>query len=103
MITLTDTAAVKVKELLEAEGATDLALRVAVRSAVLATDVFSDSSFARSSAAPSITRLPVCAYLSATLAHQDQLAAPLLHVDNGFDVVDNGRRIASIDHPVLCF
>ena len=31
MITLTDTAAVKVKELLEAEGATDLALRVAVR------------------------------------------------------------------------
>jgi iron-sulfur cluster assembly protein/iron-sulfur cluster insertion protein len=32
MITLTDTAATKVKELLEAEGATDLALRVAVRS-----------------------------------------------------------------------
>ena len=31
MITLTDTAAVTVKELLEAEGATDLALRVAVR------------------------------------------------------------------------
>ncbi|MDP2290859.1 MAG: iron-sulfur cluster insertion protein ErpA [Actinomycetota bacterium] len=31
MITLTDTAAKKVKELLEAEGATDLALRVAVR------------------------------------------------------------------------
>ena len=31
MITLTDAAAVKVKELLEAEGATDLALRVAVR------------------------------------------------------------------------
>ena len=31
MITLTDTAANKVKELLEAEGATDLALRVAVR------------------------------------------------------------------------
>ena len=31
MITLTDNAAVKVKELLEAEGATDLALRVAVR------------------------------------------------------------------------
>jgi iron-sulfur cluster insertion protein len=31
VITLTDTAAVKVKELLEAEGATDLALRVAVR------------------------------------------------------------------------
>ena len=31
MITLTDTAAFKVKELLEAEGATDLALRVAVR------------------------------------------------------------------------
>ncbi len=31
MITLTDTAALKVKELLEAEGATDLALRVAVR------------------------------------------------------------------------
>ena len=31
MITLTDTAAVKVKELLEAEGASDLALRVAVR------------------------------------------------------------------------
>jgi iron-sulfur cluster assembly accessory protein len=31
MITLTDTAAIKVKELLEAEGATDLALRVAVR------------------------------------------------------------------------
>lgn len=31
MITLTDTAAVKVKELLEAEGATDMALRVAVR------------------------------------------------------------------------
>lgn len=31
MITLTDTAAVKVKELLDAEGATDLALRVAVR------------------------------------------------------------------------
>ena len=31
MITLTDTAARKVKELLEAEGATDLALRVAVR------------------------------------------------------------------------
>ena len=31
MIKLTDTAAVKVKELLEAEGATDLALRVAVR------------------------------------------------------------------------
>ena len=31
MITLTDTAAVKVKELLETEGATDLALRVAVR------------------------------------------------------------------------
>lgn len=31
MITLTDTAAVKVKELLEAEGAADLALRVAVR------------------------------------------------------------------------
>ena len=31
MITLTDTAATKVKELLEAEGATDLALRVAVR------------------------------------------------------------------------
>ena len=31
MITLTDTATVKVKELLEAEGATDLALRVAVR------------------------------------------------------------------------
>ena len=31
MITLTDTAAVKVAELLEAEGATDLALRVAVR------------------------------------------------------------------------
>ncbi len=31
MITLTETAAVKVKELLEAEGATDLALRVAVR------------------------------------------------------------------------
>ena len=30
VITLTDTAAVKVKELLEAEGATDLALRVAV-------------------------------------------------------------------------
>ena len=31
MITLTDSAAVKVKELLEAEGADDLALRVAVR------------------------------------------------------------------------
>jgi iron-sulfur cluster assembly accessory protein len=31
VITLTDTAAQKVKELLEAEGATDLALRVAVR------------------------------------------------------------------------
>ncbi len=31
MITLTDTATVKVKELLEAEGAIDLALRVAVR------------------------------------------------------------------------
>ncbi len=31
MITLTDTAAVKVKELLEAEGDTSLALRVAVR------------------------------------------------------------------------
>ena len=31
MITLTDTAASKVKELLEAEGATELALRVAVR------------------------------------------------------------------------
>ncbi len=31
MITVTDTAALKVKELLEAEGATDLALRVAVR------------------------------------------------------------------------
>ena len=31
MITLTDTAAVKVKELLAAEGADDLALRVAVR------------------------------------------------------------------------
>jgi iron-sulfur cluster assembly accessory protein len=31
VITLTDTAAVKVKELLEAEGAADLALRVAVR------------------------------------------------------------------------
>jgi iron-sulfur cluster assembly accessory protein len=31
VITLTDTAALKVKELLEAEGATDLALRVAVR------------------------------------------------------------------------
>ncbi len=31
MITLTDTAARKVQELLEAEGATDLALRVAVR------------------------------------------------------------------------
>jgi iron-sulfur cluster assembly accessory protein len=31
VITLTDTAAVKVKELLEAEGADDLALRVAVR------------------------------------------------------------------------
>ena len=31
MITLTDTAARKVKELLEAEGASDLALRVAVR------------------------------------------------------------------------
>lgn len=31
MITLTETAAVKVKELLKAEGADDLALRVAVR------------------------------------------------------------------------
>lgn len=31
MITLTDSAAVKVKELLDAEGADDLALRVAVR------------------------------------------------------------------------
>lgn len=31
MITLTDAAAVKVKELLDAEGASDLALRVAVR------------------------------------------------------------------------
>ncbi len=31
MITLTDTAAVKVKELLVAEGASDMALRVAVR------------------------------------------------------------------------
>jgi len=31
MITLTDTAASKVKELLDAEGAVDLALRVAVR------------------------------------------------------------------------
>ena len=31
MITLTDTAATKVKELLEAEGAAELALRVAVR------------------------------------------------------------------------
>ena len=31
MITLTDSAATKVKELLEAEGANDLALRVAVR------------------------------------------------------------------------
>ena len=31
MITLTDTAASKVKELLDAEGANDLALRVAVR------------------------------------------------------------------------
>ena len=31
MITLTDNAALKVKQLLEAEGATDLALRVAVR------------------------------------------------------------------------
>lgn len=31
MITLTDAAATKVRELLEAEGATDLALRVAVR------------------------------------------------------------------------
>ncbi len=31
MITLTDTAATKVKDLLEAEGAADLALRVAVR------------------------------------------------------------------------
>lgn len=31
MITLTDSAATKVKQLLDAEGATDLALRVAVR------------------------------------------------------------------------
>lgn len=31
MITLTDTAAVKVKQLLQAEGADDMALRVAVR------------------------------------------------------------------------
>jgi Fe-S cluster assembly iron-binding protein IscA len=31
VITLTDSAAVKVKELLEAEGAADMALRVAVR------------------------------------------------------------------------
>jgi iron-sulfur cluster assembly protein/iron-sulfur cluster insertion protein len=31
VITLTDTAAVKVKELLQAEGADDMALRVAVR------------------------------------------------------------------------
>ncbi|MFM7411365.1 MAG: iron-sulfur cluster insertion protein ErpA, partial [Actinomycetota bacterium] len=31
MITLTDAAATKVKQLLEAEGASDLALRVAVR------------------------------------------------------------------------
>jgi iron-sulfur cluster assembly accessory protein len=31
MITLTDTAAIKVKELLDAEGAEELALRVAVR------------------------------------------------------------------------
>ena len=31
MLTLTDSAAAKVKELLQAEGATDLALRVAVR------------------------------------------------------------------------
>ena len=31
MITLTDTAAVKVRQLLDAEGAADLALRVAVR------------------------------------------------------------------------
>lgn len=31
MITLTDSAAVKVKELLDAEGAADMALRVAVR------------------------------------------------------------------------
>ncbi|MGA1522003.1 MAG: HesB/IscA family protein, partial [Ilumatobacteraceae bacterium] len=31
MITLTDNAAVKVRQLLEAEGASDLALRVAVR------------------------------------------------------------------------
>ena len=31
MITITETAAVKVKQLLEVEGATDLALRVAVR------------------------------------------------------------------------
>ncbi len=49
MITVTDTAARKVKELLEAEGATDLALRVAVRPggcSGFAYEMFFDGDFA---------------------------------------------------------
>jgi iron-sulfur cluster assembly accessory protein len=49
VITVTDTAARKVKELLEAEGATDLALRVAVRPggcSGFAYEMFFDGDFA---------------------------------------------------------
>ncbi|MEO5725072.1 MAG: iron-sulfur cluster insertion protein ErpA [Ilumatobacteraceae bacterium] len=49
MITLTDTAAVKVKELLESEGAEDLALRVAVRAggcSGFSYEMFFDGDFA---------------------------------------------------------
>ena len=49
MITVTDSAARKVKELLEAEGATDLALRVAVRPggcSCFSYEMFFDGDFA---------------------------------------------------------
>jgi iron-sulfur cluster assembly accessory protein len=49
VITLTDTAAVKVKELLQAEGADDMALRVAVRPggcSGFSYEMFFDSDFA---------------------------------------------------------
>ena len=49
MITLTDNAAVKVKELLQAEGADDMALRVAVRPGVcsgFSYEMFFDSDIA---------------------------------------------------------
>jgi iron-sulfur cluster assembly protein/iron-sulfur cluster insertion protein len=69
VITLTDTAAVKVKELLQAEGADDMALRVAVRPggcSGFSYEMFFDSDIADDQASAQLL-------LGATLDYKDGL------------------------------